>query len=107
MMRVQPARWPNRLLLAALTLAWSPAFGADAENGGVLANRWCASCHIVASDQRQSPSEAPPFREIAKKPGFDVAKLAFFLLNPHPVMPNMGLSRNEAADLAAYIAALK
>ena len=31
---------------------------------------------------------------------------AFFLLEPHPKMPNMQLSRSEAADLAAYIATL-
>jgi mono/diheme cytochrome c family protein len=24
-------------------------------------------------------------------------------MSPHPQMPNMSLSRNEAADLAAYI----
>jgi hypothetical protein len=29
--------------------------------------------------------------------------LAFFLLTPHPRMPDMNLSRSEAADLAAYI----
>ena len=29
--------------------------------------------------------------------------LALFLLSPHPKMPDMNLSRNEAADLAAYI----
>jgi hypothetical protein len=27
---------------------------------------------------------------------------ALFLLNPHPRMPDMNLSRSEAADLAAY-----
>ena len=44
---------------------------------------------------------------IAKKPDFDAAKLALFLLDPHPKMPDMGLSRKEATDLAAYIATLK
>jgi hypothetical protein len=29
------------------------------------------------------------------------------LLDPHPKMPDMGLSRREAEDLAAYIASLK
>jgi mono/diheme cytochrome c family protein len=106
-MRFQLLCWTRRLIPAVVTLASLPAFGADAQNGAVLARRWCASCHIVASDQRQSASEATPFREIATKANFDAAKLAFFLLNPHPVMPNMGLSRNEAADLAAYIASFK
>jgi mono/diheme cytochrome c family protein len=76
-------------------------------NGERLAIRWCVVCHVVASDQRQSAGEVTPFHEIAKRPDFDAAKLAFFLLNPHPVMPNMGLSRSEAADLAAYIDTLK
>jgi hypothetical protein len=40
-------------------------------------------------------------------PGFDAGRVALFLLDPHPKMPDMGLSRTEAADLAAYIATLK
>jgi hypothetical protein len=47
--------------------------------------------------------QAPPL----KKPDFDAAKIAPFLLDPHPKMPDLGLSRKEAADLAAYIATLK
>jgi hypothetical protein len=44
---------------------------------------------------------------IAKTPDFDAAKIALFLLDPHPKMPDMALSRSEAADLAAYIVSLK
>ena len=40
---------------------------------------------------------------IAAKSTFTPEKVAFFLLDPHPKMPNFPLSRNEAADLAAYI----
>jgi hypothetical protein len=36
-------------------------------------------------------------------PGFDAAKLALYLLLPHPKMPDMSLTRSEAADLTAYI----
>jgi hypothetical protein len=43
---------------------------------------------------------------IGKKPGFDAGQVAMFLLDPHPKMPNMSLTRIEAADLAAYIATL-
>ncbi len=52
------------------------------------------------------PGRPPPFAAVAKKPNFDAGQLALFLLNPHPVMPNMGLTRLEASDLAAYIAQL-
>jgi len=49
----------------------------------------------------------PPFSEVAKTENFDAAKLALFLLAPHPRMPDMNLTRAEAADLAAFIAEQK
>ena len=88
--------------LAVVTLA-DVAAAADAGNGEKLARRWCASCHVVAADQRQGNTQAAPFSEMAKIPGLDAGKLALFLLTPHPPMPDMSLSRGEAADLAAYI----
>ena len=99
--------WLCQCLIAAAIVAITPAFGADQDNGERLARRWCATCHVVASNQRAPTSEAPPFATLANRPGLDAAKLALFLLEPHPKMPNMGLSRTEAADLAAYIATLK
>jgi hypothetical protein len=60
----------------------------------------------VASNQRQVTGEAPPFEAIARRSDFDQNRLAYFLLDPHPKMPDMGLSRTDAADLAAYIASL-
>lgn len=82
------------------------AFAADANQGEMVVQRWCAGCHIVASGQKNS-TEAPPFAAVAKRPDFDANKLAFFLLDPHPKMPNMQLTRTEAADIAAYISTLK
>lgn len=79
----------------------------DADHGRTLVNRWCVSCHLVGIDQKQATTDAPPFATIAKKPDFDAAKLAFFLLDPHPKMPDMQLSRDETSDIAAYIATLK
>jgi mono/diheme cytochrome c family protein len=78
----------------------------DAENGKNLAQRWCAACHVVSSEQRQASVAAPTFASIARQPGFNADKLAFFRLDPHPKMPNMSLTRREASDLAAYIATL-
>jgi hypothetical protein len=40
-------------------------------------------------------------------PGFDANKLAILLLKPHPNMPKLALSRDEVANLAAYILTLK
>ncbi len=83
------------------------AAAADAYQGGVLAKRWCASCHVVAADQKRGSTQAPPFSELAKKKGLTASSIALFLLRPHPPMPDMSLSRNEAGDLAAYIVGLK
>ena len=91
----------------AATTTSSPAFAANPDYGQTLARRWCASCHVVVSGQRGSTTEAPPFTSVARQPDFDASKLAFFLLEPHPKMPNMQLSRSEASDLAAYISTLK
>jgi mono/diheme cytochrome c family protein len=103
-------RYVSRGLIVAAILATTPAFGADADNGQRLAHRWCEACHVVVvspTQRRTTTDQAPPFASIAMTPGFDAAKIALFLLDPHPKMPDMGLSRKEADDLAAYIATLK
>jgi mono/diheme cytochrome c family protein len=89
------------LIVAGLANA---AAAADAANGQTLAKRWCAACHVVASDQQRANGQAAPFSAIGKLAGLDASKLALFLLVPHPKMPDMNLSRAEAADIAAYIA---
>jgi mono/diheme cytochrome c family protein len=92
-------------IAATLFLPMAGAF-ADPGNGEKLARRWCAACHVVAADQTRATTDAPPFAAIARMPGFSREKLAFFLLEPHPKMPSMALSRSEAADLADYIASI-
>ena len=93
--------------LALVFTSLVAAAPADPAHGEKLARQWCASCHVVASDQKGTVAEAPPFATIARKPDFDPRKLALFLIDPHPKMPDMNLSRAEAADLAAYIGTLK
>jgi mono/diheme cytochrome c family protein len=95
------------LVTVAASLQLESAMAADIAHGQQLALRWCAGCHTVTSDAARATDVPPPFSSVAQRPGFDQNRLAFFLLNPHPVMPNMGLSRNDAADLAAYIASLR
>lgn len=98
------SRLPSACLALLVIFGLShPAAAADAANGEVLAKRWCAACHIVAADQKSGNAQVPPFSAIARKPNFDAAQLALFLMVPHPLMPSMTLSRSEAADLAAYI----
>ncbi len=92
-----------------LAIALLPQAGwtADADNGSRLAHRWCEACHVVTSTQhRPGSDQAPPFASIAKRPGVNASQIALFLLDPHPKMPDMSLTRAEAADLGAYIASL-
>jgi mono/diheme cytochrome c family protein len=95
-------------LLSFMAMGLLPtAASAGVADGEKLAKRWCAACHVVASDQKSGSTQAPAFSTVAAKPGFTAAALALFLLEPHPKMPDMNLSRGEAADLAAYIATQK
>ena len=97
------------LLLAgcyALVLL-QPAAAADASQGKMIAERWCADCHRVERDPKSATDQPPPFASIAGIPNFDANKLAFLLLRPHPTMPSLTLSRAEVSDLADYIETLK
>ena len=110
-----PSRRRPDFVLAPLTAfalgvcAWVPSAEAlppDVAHGEALARRWCASCHIVANDQTRGADNAPAFASIAKMPGFSAEKITRFLMDPHPKMPDMQLSRDETRDLGAYIASL-
>ena len=95
------------LIIAALVLGASQALAADPDHGADLAKRWCAACHLVDGAQKQASADVPSFAMIAQKSDFTPEKVAFFLLDPHPKMPNFPLSRSEAADIAAYIGSLR
>jgi mono/diheme cytochrome c family protein len=102
-----PWKWIGRVSVFVAALGGTAAFGADAGNGLQIARRWCASCHIIEPNQRTGSDVVPPFATIARMPNLDASKIALFLLDPHPKMPDMSLTRDEAADLAAYIVTLK
>jgi mono/diheme cytochrome c family protein len=93
--------------LITLGLCGSPTAAADAVHGGDLAKRWCATCHLVEGQQKQANADVPSFAMIAARTDFSPEKVAYFLLDPHPKMPNFPLSRTEASDIAAYIGSLR
>jgi mono/diheme cytochrome c family protein len=94
-------------IIATAGLSGSLAMAADADHGAELAKRWCATCHLVDGDQKQASADVLSFAATAHKPDFTPEKVAAFLLEPHPKMPNFPLSRNEAADIAAYIGTMR
>jgi mono/diheme cytochrome c family protein len=95
------------LLVAALAGGASAAGAADAVKGKATAERWCASCHVVAANQSRASADVPTFASVAARYE-DAAALAAFLSTPHARMPAMAmsLSRDEIADLVAYIRTL-
>ncbi len=95
------------LIAIAFGFGTSSALAADADHGADLAKRWCASCHVVANGQATASADVPSFVSVSRRPDFSPERLAFFLLDPHPKMPNFPLSRTEAGDIAAYIGSLR
>lgn len=101
-------------LLVGLALggvaAAAPAVPADPARGKRLAERWCASCHLVSAEQKSASADAPSFAALANTPGRTEDGIADFLTLPgttHKRMPDLSLSRVEIDDIAAYIASLK
>jgi len=92
---------------AGYTADTEPGYKPNVGHGLDLAKRWCASCHLVSADQQRASADVPPFAVIAQSPNFNPDRLAHFLLEPHPKMPELPLSRTAADDMAAYIASLK
>ncbi len=97
------------LALIALTFGahvpvHAPAYAADVAQGERLARRWCAECHVVSPDQTTAKADAPSFASISAKRR--VPEISAFLRQDHPQMPNMSLSRDEIANLIAWMQSL-
>jgi mono/diheme cytochrome c family protein len=102
---------PRRQLAGALAagcILLAPAFArADAAQGAALAQRWCASCHVIGNaPQHPVQVDVPSFPSIAKS-GRTASQLRVFLTKPHGSMPNLSLTRAEIGDLVAYIESLR
>lgn len=99
-------RMISRLVVVGFLASTVPAYAVNPQHGLDLAKRWCVSCHVVSADQQRASTDAPPFSTIAHAPNFNARQLAYFLLEPHPRMPDLPLTRSAAEDIAAYIATL-
>ena len=95
------------LLISTAGLIGSALAQGDAANGKAIAERWCASCHVVGPEQTTALADVPSFQSIAQRPDSDIEALEGFLADPHPPMPQMNLTRGEIRDLLAYIRSLR
>lgn len=96
------------MILALLQLTSAPLALAKGQEktGALLATQWCATCHVVAAEQQSANPDAPSFASIAADPLKSEDYLTGFLIDPHPPMPDMNLTRQEIADIVAYIRSL-
>jgi mono/diheme cytochrome c family protein len=100
------------ILLAGLLTSGAAAAGQSGEQahiavGRELAERYCASCHVIGPGQGRGSDQAPPFRAIATRPVTTADSLHAFLLRPHGGMPPLTLSNEQIDNLAAYILSLR
>lgn len=86
----------------------SPTAG-DPRTGRNFAFDNCRPCHVVAPDQSSAVrfADAPDFHAIANAPVTTPMGLIVWLTNPHPTMPTLILSPQEAKDVIAYILSLR
>ena len=99
----------TQALLTVLLLGAAFAFPAaaqDVENGHQIAKRWCSACHEVGTAPVKN-DVSPAFWSIARMPGMTEMSLHAFLSTPHHRMPDYSLTRQEIADISAYIMSLK
>jgi len=105
-----------RYVLAALLLLLSVPLALagitsqpDPKQGKVLAEKLCTNCHLVGSAQQQQPANAdvPSFPEIANLEGQTAGAITARIMLPKHPMPTIPLTKDELADLAAYILSLR
>jgi mono/diheme cytochrome c family protein len=77
--------------------------------GRRFAQNNCRPCHVVQANEGSAVrfANAPDFFAIAGMPSTTSFSLNVWLRNPHPTMPSLILSRQEAADVVAYILSLR
>jgi cytochrome c len=103
-----------RRAVARVAALAATAFNAEAQQGETaaghaFAREACKACHMVEPEER-SPrifEVGPAFHDIADAPGMTATALKVFLTSSHPKMPNLILTPQETADVAAYILSLR
>lgn len=85
-----------------------PTYEQLVEQGTVLAEKLCSSCHLM--DGAKAPTinaSVPPFKVIANVSGQTAERLRNVMIMPHSGMPDVRLSNPEIERLTAYIDSLR
>ena len=96
-----------KLMIAFGVLGFAcPAYAVgNADTGRQLAMRSCISCHAAAGSTTASDG-APPLSFVARDNKQNPAWIRGWLMDPHPPMPGIMLSRQQIEDIVAYLSAL-
>ena len=89
----------------ALVIFAVPAIAAQSGNAGEgrqLVERSCSSCHATGTTVTVVDG-APPLSFIAKDNKARPAWIHGWLMDPHPPMPGIMLSRKQIDDIIAYL----
>ncbi|MHA1113620.1 MAG: c-type cytochrome [Alphaproteobacteria bacterium] len=107
-MKPRPVDGLAVLALAGILSLAAPAAPAraDAADGARLARQWCVACHLVEPGGG-GVDTAPPFATMANDPAYTRDRLRRWLMDPHPPMENIHLSRRQIDDIQAYIDSLR
>jgi len=89
-------------IAAGLALPAAAAAPGNAEAGRQLVMRSCTSCHAPASTTAASDA-APPLSFVARDNRNNPAWIRGWLMDPHPPMPGIMLSRQQIDDVIAYL----
>jgi mono/diheme cytochrome c family protein len=73
--------------------------------GKRLSQQWCAACHQVEPNGLAKDT-APPFASLGVEKGRDPGWIRAWLINPHPPMRGINLSRQQIDDIVAYLQSL-
>lgn len=93
--------------LAMIFFAKSPmADEADPDRGLDLAQRWCASCHVIGPSF-DGGDAGPSFASVANRAGLTANDLRTWLAEPHDPMPDFQLTADQYEDLVAHIMSLR
>jgi mono/diheme cytochrome c family protein len=99
-------------LAAALTLLVAMlatiAEAQDIQRGQMLAERWCANCHVVNRAATGGRADGlPTFPALAGRKDVSAATLKGAMTATHSLMPDFQLGARDQEDLVAYIFSLR
>lgn len=98
-----------RSIVVALVLAAAPALAAEEDAlrlGETVARAWCADCHAMPDASGAATDTASSFAAIARSE-IEGAGFLRALADPHPAMPDPGLSREQVDAVWAWVESLR